>query len=134
MIFVINTKFSIVQCLCSSGRQLYRVWLQKTPLYLLHCTWVAWVDIFFTSALAGGEWPASRPGRFILKERITGTHWIGEWVDPRTGLNNVERRKFLTPPGLELRILGRPTHRQSLYRLCYSDKWSRYCSKIFMNH
>jgi hypothetical protein len=47
-----------------------------------------------------------------------GTHWIG-WVDPRVGLNNVEKRKFLTLPELELRPLGRPARSQSPYRLHY---------------
>jgi hypothetical protein len=40
-------------------------------------------------------------------------------VDPRAGLDDVEKRKFLTLPGLELRPLGRPARSQSLYRLCY---------------
>jgi hypothetical protein len=40
-------------------------------------------------------------------------------VGPRTGLDDVEKRKFLTPLGLELRPLGRPVRRQSLYRLRY---------------
>jgi hypothetical protein len=70
-----------------------------------------------TSALVGGEWSASRPGRFTPGERAPGTHWIGGWVGPRTGLDDVERRKFLTLPGLELRPLGRPARSQSLYRL-----------------
>jgi len=30
--------------------------------------------------LDGGEWSASRPGRFTPKERTPGTHWIGGWV------------------------------------------------------
>jgi hypothetical protein len=30
-----------------------------------------------TSALDGGEWSASRPGRFIPRERAPGTRWIG---------------------------------------------------------
>jgi hypothetical protein len=50
-----------------------------------------WIHIFWTSALAEGEWSASRPGRFILEERNPGTHWIGGWVDPRTGLNDLEK-------------------------------------------
>jgi hypothetical protein len=29
-------------------------------------------------------------------ERAPGTHWIGGWVGPRAGLENVEKRKFLT--------------------------------------
>jgi hypothetical protein len=31
----------------------------------------------------------------------------------------MEKRKFLTPPGLELRPLSRPARSQSLYRLRY---------------
>jgi hypothetical protein len=31
-----------------------------------------------TSALDGGEWSASRPGRFTPRERAPGTHWIGK--------------------------------------------------------
>jgi hypothetical protein len=38
-------------------------------------------------------------------------------VRPRTGLDDVEKRKFLPPPGLELRPLSRPARSQSLYRL-----------------
>jgi hypothetical protein len=33
-----------------------------------------------TSALDGGEWSASRPGRFNRRERASGTLWIGGWV------------------------------------------------------
>jgi hypothetical protein len=66
------------------------------------------IDIFLTSALVGGEWSTSRPGRFAPWERAPGTHWIGGWVDLRAGLDDVEKRKFLTLPGLELRPLGRP--------------------------
>jgi hypothetical protein len=40
-------------------------------------------------------------------------------VDPTEGLDDVEKRKFLTLPGLELRPLGRPARSQSLYRLSY---------------
>jgi hypothetical protein len=42
-------------------------------------------------------------------------------VDPRAGLDDVEKRKFLTLPGLELPPLGRPARSQSLYRLYYPD-------------
>jgi hypothetical protein len=52
-------------------------------------------------------------------ERALGTHWIGGWVDPRVGLDNMEKRKFLTLPGLELQPLSRPAHSQLLYQLCY---------------
>jgi hypothetical protein len=40
-------------------------------------------------------------------------------VDPRASLDDLEKRKFLTLPGLELRPLGRPARSQSLYRLRY---------------
>jgi hypothetical protein len=43
------------------------------------------IRVFLTSALVGGEWSASWPGRVT-----PGTHWIGSWVDPRAGLNEVE--------------------------------------------
>jgi hypothetical protein len=62
-----------------------------------------------TSALAGGKWSASCPGRFT-----PGTHWIGDWMGPRTGLYDVERRKIFFLPGFELWPSS-----QSLYRLWY---------------
>jgi hypothetical protein len=67
------------------------------------------IHIFLTSALAGGEWSASRPGCTTPGERAPVTHWIGGWVGPRASLDDVEKRKFLTRQGLELRILGRYT-------------------------
>jgi hypothetical protein len=40
-------------------------------------------------------------------------------VDPRAGLDEMEKKQFLALPGLELRILGRPARSQSLYRQRY---------------
>jgi hypothetical protein len=77
-----------------------------------------YIHVFLTSALVGGEWSASRPGRFTPGERAPGAHWIG-CVDPRASLDDMEKWKFLTQPGLELRPVGRPAHSQSLYRLYY---------------
>jgi hypothetical protein len=79
-----------------------------------------YIHAFLNSALAGGEWSASRPGCFTSGERTPDTHWIGGWVDPRAGLDDMEERTFLTLPGLELRPLGRPARSQTLYRLAYS--------------
>jgi hypothetical protein len=45
-----------------------------------------YIRIFLTSAIAGDEWSASRPGRFTPV-----THWMGG-----------ERRKFLILPELEV--------------------------------
>jgi len=33
---------------------------------------------FLTSELDGGEWSASRPGRFIRGGKGPGTRWIGD--------------------------------------------------------
>jgi hypothetical protein len=51
-----------------------------------------------TSALDGGEWSASRPGRaFTPGERTSGTHCTGGWVGPRAGLDTEDRGKILCP-------------------------------------
>ncbi|KDR23422.1 Furin-like protease 2 [Zootermopsis nevadensis] len=42
---------------------------------------------FLTSALDGGEWLASRPGRALPSGKDPSTHWIGGWVGPRAGLD-----------------------------------------------
>jgi hypothetical protein len=53
------------------------------------------------------------------REGAPGAHWIEGWVDPRAGLDDVEKKKFLPLPGLEIRSLGRRARSQSLYRLRY---------------
>jgi hypothetical protein len=53
-----------------------------------------WIHIFLTSALVGGEWSYSNPSRFTTGERAPGTQWIGGWVVPSAGLDDVEKRKF----------------------------------------
>jgi hypothetical protein len=50
-----------------------------------------------TSVLDGGEWSASRPGRFTPTERTPGTHRIGGWVGPRAVLDAVVKRKIPSP-------------------------------------
>jgi hypothetical protein len=40
----------------------------------------------FKVVIAGGEWLALHP-----RERATIKHWLGGWVGPRTGLDDVER-------------------------------------------
>jgi hypothetical protein len=50
-----------------------------------------------TSALDGGEWSVSRPGRFTPKERAPGIHWIGGLVGLRAGLDAVVERKIPSP-------------------------------------
>jgi hypothetical protein len=50
-----------------------------------------------TSTLYGGEWSASRPGRFTPRERAPGSHWIGGWVSPRAVMDAVVKRKIPSP-------------------------------------
>jgi hypothetical protein len=52
-------------------------------------------------------------------------------VDPRAGLDDMEKKKFLTLPGLELRLLGRPARSQSLYLLRYPGSLH---SRIFVEN
>jgi hypothetical protein len=74
-----------------------------------------------TSALDGGEWSASRPGRALAPGNGTpGTRWTGGWVGPRAGVEKEARGKiFSSMPRIEPRSPGRPARRQSLYRLSY---------------
>jgi hypothetical protein len=50
-----------------------------------------------TSALDGGEWSASLPGRFTPRERAPGIHWIGGWAGPGAVLDAVVKRKIPGP-------------------------------------
>jgi hypothetical protein len=44
--------------------------------------------LFLTSALDGGEWSASSPGRALPPgKEPPGTHWIGGWVGLKAGLD-----------------------------------------------
>jgi hypothetical protein len=49
------------------------------------------IHVFLAWALVGGEWSPSCPSHFTPGERAHVAHWIG--VGPRTGLEDVERRK-----------------------------------------
>jgi hypothetical protein len=49
------------------------------------------------SALDGGEWSVSRPGRLTHRERVPGTHWTGGGVGPqsRSGCGGEEKNLFI---------------------------------------
>jgi hypothetical protein len=53
-----------------------------------------YIHVFLTSALDGGEWLGSRPGRFIPRERAPVTHRIGGWVSPEA---MVVKRRIPSP-------------------------------------
>jgi hypothetical protein len=49
------------------------------------------VDVWTMFLDLGGEWSASRPGRFTPGERTHSIPWIGGWVGPRAGLDKMEK-------------------------------------------
>jgi hypothetical protein len=59
---------------------------------------------------------------------------IGGWVGPRAGLDGVEKRKFLTLPGLELRPFSRPARSQTLCRLHYPGSLQFFGSRTKLIH
>jgi hypothetical protein len=79
--------------------------------YKHHATKTYWgmeikLHAFLTSALAEDEWSTLRSGLFTPRETASGTHWIGGWVSPRTGMDAVARKKILHPlPELEPPII-----------------------------
>jgi hypothetical protein len=54
-----------------------------------------WLQVFLTSALFGGKWSAGRPRRLTPGVGALGTHWIGDWMGPSAGLDDVKKRTFL---------------------------------------
>jgi hypothetical protein len=49
-----------------------------------------WLQACLISALVGGEWSHSHPGRFTSAERGRGILWLGGWVRVRAGLDVVD--------------------------------------------
>jgi hypothetical protein len=74
----------------------------------------------------GWMWMVScTPLPLYPRRKSPSTYWTGGWVDPRAGLDDMEKLKFLTPPRLEFTPLGRPARRQPLYRQRYRGSYSR---------
>lgn len=70
----------------------------------------------------GGQCSTPRPGRFIPRKGIC-VHFIGDWVDPRTGAENLIPTWIRSP--------DRPTRSESLYRLRYpGPRYSKNISLI----
>jgi hypothetical protein len=83
---------------------------------------------FLTSALDGGKSSASRPSRFIPRERVLRTHRTEGWVGPRTGLNAMDWRKIsclCREPNP-----GRQVRSSFLYRLSYPGSLLRYNTNL----
>jgi hypothetical protein len=81
-----------------------------------------------TSALHGGEWSASRPGRFICRERAPDTHCIGDCVGPRAILDAVVKRKIPSSLHFHRKLCNRrhwPWFWPTLCRfVCYCLQWT----------
>jgi hypothetical protein len=60
----------------------------------LVCYALYWSHVLLTSALIGGESSATCSDRFAPMERAPGTHSIGGWVGPRTGLDDVKENSW----------------------------------------
>jgi hypothetical protein len=71
------------------------------------------IHVFLTLALVGDEKSALHPSHFIPRERALNTHWVGGWMGPRIGLDDIESRKILPLLRLELQPLGHPAHSQN---------------------
>jgi hypothetical protein len=69
---------------------------------------------YLTLVLDGGEWPASRPGRFITRERAHGYFWIRGSVAPAANLDNAEKRKYLGPIRNRTQV-GQPSPSNFIY-------------------
>jgi hypothetical protein len=87
--------FSLRSSTCEWNETANHVCLVKVKLSLYLPNWALhyeglWgsgcIDPSFLHLGTSWRWSASRPGRFI-----PGIHWIVGWVDPRTGLDDVER-------------------------------------------
>jgi hypothetical protein len=82
---------------CSKG--VYRCCRALTDNHAIKAYWVSRgvAPRILTSALDGGEWSASRPGRFTPRESVSVTHWRGGWVGLRAGLDTVVKKKIPSP-------------------------------------
>jgi hypothetical protein len=77
------------------------------------------IDPHFLELGTSCRWVTTFKPRPLYPRKKTpppGTHWMEGRVHQRAGLDDVEKRKFLSLPGFELRPFGRPTSSQSLYR------------------
>jgi hypothetical protein len=75
--------------LCLTNEELMKIYLEAD----------VWIQVFLTSPVVEGKWLTSRSCRFTPGERAPSAHWIGRWVGPRTGLDDVKRRRKLAPTG-----------------------------------
>jgi hypothetical protein len=78
-----------------------------------------WIHAFLTSALVAGDWSDSSLCSFAPVEIAAGTHTTEGWVDLRTGVRDVEKRKMSPLLGLKFRHLRSPACIEQLCRPRY---------------
>jgi hypothetical protein len=75
---------------------------------------------FSTSALDGGEWSVSRPGRALPPGNDAQYPLYRRLGEPQRRCGHrLEEKSSLPPPGIEPRSPGRPFRSQTLYGLSY---------------
>jgi hypothetical protein len=74
------------------------------------------VQLYLLTALAWGEWPASRPGQFIPAQRAFSTHWRRGWLGCTTDLNASEAKDVSCLfPGIQTQFLVCPARNLLTY-------------------
>jgi hypothetical protein len=95
---------------------------------------------FSTSALDGGEWSASRPGRALPPGRtlppgkrppVPIVQEAG-WAPEPIWTQKIEEKSF-APPEIEPRSPGRPVRSQTLYCLSYPGSYIFYIAYFFVS-
>jgi hypothetical protein len=69
-----------------------------------------WLGAFLISALDGGEWLTSDPGRCTPGEKDPGAHLVGGRVGPRAGLDAIAKRECPCPYQEPRSSIPQPTH------------------------
>jgi hypothetical protein len=88
VIFIVKVKSKVVPMLCFNCAPRHEGILGELRYSSTHS---------LNLPLGGGEWSASRPGRFTPRERAPTTHGIGGWMGPRAVLDAVVKRKIPSP-------------------------------------
>jgi hypothetical protein len=85
---------------------------------------------FMTSALDGGGWSTSRPGRLYPWER-PGTHFTGGWLGPRVGLDMCG--KISPPPGFDPRTFQPVASRYTDYAIPAHKTYRKAYLSFYLN-
>jgi len=56
-----------------------------------------WLYSFLTSTVNGGEWSASRPGRFVPEKTAPNILGVGDSLGFRVGLDALDKRNIFCP-------------------------------------